>query len=236
MGPLPRARKGAVGRPSTSALLGIALLVVLPFLIFLAYVAFPPLALLLMFLTPIPHWVIFVIGFAAVSQRLGSRLGSAHPLGAPFSGAGVLIALMLSPNRWAFCHGPCDPGGTLARGQAFGWGGGEKSASLLHRSSRSLRANCCNIPITLKTLKDWSCLSCARPRLSRASWAAAPHHKIGMPRQVRRFSHCDAVGEGLCTVSLRVSHLAPHGLPRGFEVFHASFYRVFDILAQGFIE
>jgi hypothetical protein len=89
--------KGAVGRPGTSALLGIALLVLLPFLIFLAYVAFPPLALLLMFLTPIPYWVIFVIGFAAVSQQLGSLLGFAHPLSARFSGAGVLIALMLFP-------------------------------------------------------------------------------------------------------------------------------------------
>jgi hypothetical protein len=55
------------------------------------------LALLLMFLTPIPYWVIFVIGLAAVSQRLGSRLGFAHHLSARFSGAGVLIALMLFP-------------------------------------------------------------------------------------------------------------------------------------------
>ena len=93
--------EGAVRRPVASALLGIALLVViLPFLIFLAYVflhTFPPLTLLLMFLTPIPYWVIFVIGFAAVSERLGSWLGFAHPLGARFSGAGVLIALMLIP-------------------------------------------------------------------------------------------------------------------------------------------
>jgi hypothetical protein len=93
--------EGAVRRPVASALLGIALLVViLPFLFFLAYVflhTFPPLTLLLMFLTPIPYWVIFVIGFAAVSERLGSRLGFAHPLGARFSGAGVLIALMLIP-------------------------------------------------------------------------------------------------------------------------------------------
>jgi hypothetical protein len=93
--------EGAVQRPVASALLGIALLVViLPFLIFLAYVflhTFPPLTLLLMFLTPIPYWVIFVIGFAAVSEQLGSRLGFAQPLGARFSGAGVLIALMLIP-------------------------------------------------------------------------------------------------------------------------------------------
>ena len=42
-------------------------------------------------------------------------------------------------------------------------------------------------PITLKILKDWSCLSCARPELSRASWVAVPHHKMGMPKQLAGF-------------------------------------------------
>jgi hypothetical protein len=50
-----------------------------------------------MFLAPIPYWVAFVIGFAAVTERIGSRFGLANPLGARLSGAGVLIALMLIP-------------------------------------------------------------------------------------------------------------------------------------------
>jgi hypothetical protein len=91
----------AAQRPFASALLGVALLVViLPFLIFLTVVFLrisPPLALLLLFLIPIPCWVAFVIGFAAVTERIGSRFGLAHPLGARLSGAGVLIVLMLIP-------------------------------------------------------------------------------------------------------------------------------------------
>jgi hypothetical protein len=44
----------------------------------------------------------------------------------------------------------------------------------------------------------WPLLSCARPQLSRASWAAAPHQKMGMPGQVRRSSHFDAVLAARC--------------------------------------
>ena len=47
-------------------------------------------------------------------------------------------------------------------------------------------------------LTDWFCLSCARPHLCRAYWVAVLHHKMGMPRQARRFSHCDAVLAAPC--------------------------------------
>jgi hypothetical protein len=91
----------AARRPFASALLGFVLLVViLPSLGFLAVVFLrtsPPLFLLLLFLTPVPYWAAFVIGFAAVTERIGSRFGLAHPLVARLRGAGVLIALMLIP-------------------------------------------------------------------------------------------------------------------------------------------
>jgi hypothetical protein len=91
----------AARRPVASALLGAVLFVlILPFLGFLTFVflhILPPLALLLLFLTPVPYWIAFVIGFAAVAERIGSRFGLARPLGARISGAGVLIALMLIP-------------------------------------------------------------------------------------------------------------------------------------------
>jgi hypothetical protein len=91
---------GAIRRPVASVLLGVALLVGIPFLFFLVFVFLhmaPLLGLLLMFLTPVPYWVAFVIGFAAVAEQIGSRLGVARPLGARLSGAGVLIAPMLIP-------------------------------------------------------------------------------------------------------------------------------------------
>jgi hypothetical protein len=91
----------AVRRPVASALLGAVLFVlILPFLGFLTFVLLrilPPLALLLLFLTPVPYWIAFVIGFAAVTERLGLGLGLTRPLGARLGGAGVLIALMLIP-------------------------------------------------------------------------------------------------------------------------------------------
>jgi hypothetical protein len=73
---------------------------ILPFLGFLIFAflhIFPRLALLLLFLTPVPYFCAFVIGFAAVTEWIGLRLGSANRLGARLMGAGVLIALMLIP-------------------------------------------------------------------------------------------------------------------------------------------
>jgi hypothetical protein len=90
----------AVRRPVRSALLGVAIVALIYPLLYLAVVSlymFPPLAYVFYFGTPGFYWFTLAIGFAAVSEWIGSLLVNARPLVARLTGAAVLITLMLIP-------------------------------------------------------------------------------------------------------------------------------------------
>lgn len=90
----------AARRPIRSALFTIVLfLMTLPILFLgaLSLYFFPPLAFFLYFSIPVVYWLVLAIGFAAVAERIGSRLGRENHLGARLTGAALLIAFMLVP-------------------------------------------------------------------------------------------------------------------------------------------
>jgi hypothetical protein len=90
----------AVRLPVRSAVVGMALFALVWPVLYLAVLflyIFPPLTALLYVAVPIVSWFILAIGFAAVTEWIGSRLVGSNRSKARLTGAGLLLALMLVP-------------------------------------------------------------------------------------------------------------------------------------------
>jgi len=95
-------------RPLRDALFSVLLFaLVLPlfFLVALSLYFLPPLAFFLYVSILIVYWFALAIGFAAVTEWIGSLLGRENRLGARLTGAALLIALMLVPVIGLFVMG-----------------------------------------------------------------------------------------------------------------------------------